>query len=193
MRLYAVCHHRDIMLLLRATGRYILAALALLMLLQVAALVVKVDRTIASSKWSDGMILAVVACYIGWIAVTALGGLCGLYSSIYYDIPTAGWCLRSWWLLILFQLVEGAVLFGVLCEAPCSLDIWHTFGLDTLSLLITEGSFLVYIYLYMHILEACADAKLVDKHESHYADYGTTPTPPPLLLRSSSTTLLSTV
>ncbi|RHY15810.1 hypothetical protein DYB36_007757 [Aphanomyces astaci] len=154
---------RDILMVLRGAGRYILGSLALVMLWQVASLVLKVERTISHDRWSDSALFALVACYIGWIVVTALGGLCGLYSSVYLDIPTASWCLRRWWLLIVFQVVEGAVLFGVLCDTHCSIAIWQAgFEWNTLSLLSTEAFFLVYVYLYMHILQACAEVERQD-------------------------------
>ncbi|KAF0699286.1 Aste57867_10128 [Aphanomyces stellatus] len=156
---------RDVVLALREGGRYILAALALLMLWQAVSIGLRVTDTICNdaerAHWSDSAVFALVACYIGWIVVTSLGGLCGLYSSAYYDIPTAGWCLRSWWLLILFQLTEGAVLFGVLCQAPCSAEkLWPVFGWKTLALLGTQGFFIVYIYMYMHILQLAVDTEL---------------------------------
>ncbi|RHY25433.1 hypothetical protein DYB32_008316 [Aphanomyces invadans] len=155
--------HREILYLLRAGGRYILGSLALVMLWQVVTLVVKLERTIVQDRWSDSAVFALVACYIGWIVVTTLGGACGLYSSVYLDIPTASWCLRRWWLLIAFQVVEGVVLFGVLCESSCSVAVWQAgFEWNTLSLLTTEIFFLVYVYLYMHILQACAE---VDRHD----------------------------
>ncbi|KAH9136246.1 hypothetical protein LEN26_006242 [Aphanomyces euteiches] len=146
----------DQLLSLRGLARYLFASLAINMLLQAMFIGYKLVEVVQTSAWSSMGFTLLVSCYAAWIAISFLGGLFGLYSAHRYHIPSAIWCLYTWVALALFQIVEATIAIVTLVpEAHFSPEATHTLVWNTLSLLMIELAFVVFIHGYIQLLQLC--------------------------------------
>ncbi|OQR80658.1 hypothetical protein ACHHYP_17360 [Achlya hypogyna] len=154
---YLVNSSMEQLLSLRSSARLLFACLAVNMLLQAFFISYKLVDTVDASTWTSNALMALVVCYTAWIVISAIGGLCGLYSTHYHHTPSAHLCLGSWLLLVFFQMLEGAIAVLYLSpEAELSPETRRMLAVNTIALVLIELVFIAFILGYIQLLEYCA-------------------------------------
>ncbi|EQC38099.1 hypothetical protein SDRG_04529 [Saprolegnia diclina VS20] len=169
---YLVNSSMEQLLSLRASARLLFACLAVNMLLQAVFISYKLIDTVDASTWSSTALVSLVVCYTAWIVISAIGGVCGLYSTHYHHTPSAHLCLGAWLLLVVFQLLEGGIaIFYLSPEAELGPETRRMLAINTAALIAIEVLFIVFILGYIQLLEYCAPFDyntILDHEDAHF-------------------------